>query len=91
MDSGESGVYPLVVYALIPMLACVYAQPRLSPITEDQRSHSGRVIFARQLKVFIWLAGYLDSPFLSYMQVTALLINGLTMFWFLQPFKDNII
>jgi hypothetical protein len=91
MDPGELGVYPLVVYALIPMLSFLYAQLYLSSIVRYRSFFLSKVIVARALKIFIMLmVNAFDSPtFLGYMQITAMLINGMTIGLFLQPFRNN--
>jgi hypothetical protein len=92
VDFGELDVYPLVVYALIPLLACLYASPRLSPITNDQWFYSSQILSSRAIKVFLWLLyNALNGPIsFGYMQVTTMLVNVIAIVWFVLPSKDNV-
>jgi hypothetical protein len=93
MDSGELGVYSVIVYALIPMLAALYAQRRLSPIADDQWFYSSQMIFLRALKVVFWFTcdAMFNPKYLGYLQVTTAMISNLTMYSFLQPFRGNMV
>jgi phosphatidylserine synthase len=90
MDLGESGVYHLIVYALIPMLAILYARFHLGSIVKYQSFFLGKPVVVRAFKVFIILAvnAYDRPALIGYMQVATILMSGIAAILFVQPFKN---